>query len=357
MLLWQTHLSALNALPRLRIANGSLLCRAVIFGLTTLFFLTVPSLSRAQGVISTVAGTTWSFSGDGGPATDAPLGFLSGVTVDAAGNVFATDQENHLVVKISPGGVLTVVAGNGFAGYSGDGGQATSASLFSPLDITVDSAGNLFIADRDNHLVRKVGTDGIITTVAGVGLPDFFGDDGPAIFAALDGPTSVAVDAAGNIFIADRNNNLVRKVSTDGIITTVVGNGDFSFAGDGGLATDAALDPQGVAVDASGNLYVADNVNARIRMINTSGIISTVAGTGEKGFSGDDGPATSAALDIPNDVTVDGAGNLFIADLLNDRIRKVDTNGIITTVAGNGVDSFAGDGGPAGRLSSRDRPL
>ncbi|MEE8177725.1 MAG: hypothetical protein V3T65_07000, partial [Acidobacteriota bacterium] len=323
MLLWQTHLSALNALPRLRIANGSLLCRAVIFGLTTLFFLTVPSLSRAQGVISTVAGTTWSFSGDGGPATDAPLGFLSGVTVDAAGNVFATDQENHLVVKISPGGVLTVVAGNGFAGYSGDGGQATSASLFSPLDVTVDSAGNLFIADRDNHLVRKVGTDGIITTVAGVGLPDFFGDDGPAIFAALDGPTSVAVDAAGNIFIADRNNNLVRKVSTDGIITTVVGNGDFSFAGDGGLATDAALDPQGVAVDAAGNLYVADNVNARIRKIDTSsGIITTVAGTGEKGFSDDDGPATSAMLNIPNDVAVDGAGNLFIADLLNDRIRK-----------------------------------
>ena len=233
---WQMHLSALIMLPRLKIAGGSLLCRAVIVGLAALLFLAVPSLSRAQGVISTVAGTTWSFSGDGGPATDAPLGFLHGVAVDAAGNVFAADGDNHLVVKISPAGVLTVVAGNGFAGYSGDGGPATSASLFSPSDVAVDSAGNLFIADRDNHLIRKVGADGMITTVAGVGLPDFFGDDGPALFAALDGPTGVAVDAAGNIYIADRNNNLVRKVGADGIITTVVGNGDFSFAGDGGLA-------------------------------------------------------------------------------------------------------------------------
>ena len=293
-------------------------------------------------VITTVAGSQWVFHG--GPATSAPLGSVWGVAVDAAGNVYASDQDNNLVVKISPSGILTVVAGNGVRGFSGDGGPATSASLYYPAGVAVDAAGNLYIADQYNHRIRKVSPSGIISTVAGI-YPGggFSGDGGPATSASLSLPTGVAVDAAGNLYIADLGNSRVRKVNTSGIITTAAGGGT---GGDGGPATSALLWPAGVAVDAAGNLYIADQYHNRIRKVSPSGIISTVAGNGTPGFSGDGGPATSASFSAGG-VAMDAAGNLYIADGGNNRIRRVDASGIITTVAGNGLYKFGGDGGPA----------
>jgi len=310
-----------------------------------------------QGIITTVAGTTWVFRGDDGPATSAPLGTLRGVAVDAAGNVYASDPDNYLVVKISPSGILTVVAGNGMLGFSGDGGPATSAGL-SPQGVAVDAAGNLHIADFGNNRIRKVSPSGTISTVAGSGTKGFSGDGGAATGASLNGPAGVVVDAAGNLYIADSNNNRIRKVSPSGTISTVAGNGTRGFSGDGGPATSAGLSPQGVAVDAAGNLYIADTFNSRIRKVSPDGMMTTVAGVGPEypangGFSGDGGPATSASLYLPGSVVVDAAGNLYIADSYNHRIRKVSPDGIITTVAGDGFTDdysrgrFSGDGGPA----------
>ena len=206
----------------------------------------------------------------------------------------------------------------------GDGGPATSASLREPFGVALDGAGNLCIADRRNHRIRKVDTSGIITTVAGIGSFGFSGDGGPATSASLANPAGVALDAAGNLFIADGSNNRVRKVDTSGIITTVAGNGSSGFSGDGGPATSANLGtPFGVALDGSGNLFISVQGNQRIRQVDASRIITTVAGNGISGFSGDGGPATSASLAFPAGVAVDGTGNLFIADFENFRVRKV----------------------------------
>ncbi len=304
--------------------------------------------SFAQGVITTVAGTEWVFRGDGGPAINAPLGETTGVAVDSAGNVFAADIGNHLVVKVSPAGILTVVAGTGNRGFSGDGGLATSAGLNIPRGVALDRSGNLYIADDGNSRVRKVSLDGTITTVAGSGRYDYSGDGGPATSAALRNPRAVAVDAAGNLYIADSNNHRIRKVGLDGIISTVAGNGVAAFSGDGGPAISASLNqPNGVAVDAAGNLYIADSSNNRIRKVPPGGIITTVAGNGQCCFSGDGGPAVSATLGFPAGVAVDGAGNLYSAEPGSRRVRKVNAAGIISTVAGNGVEGFSGDGGSA----------
>ena len=326
--------------------------------------------SFAQGIITTVAGSTFVFRGDGGPATDASLGFISDVAVDSAGNVFAADFSIQLVVKISTTGVLTVVAGNEIRGFSGDGGPATSASLFFPRGVAVDVTGNLYIADGENHRIRKVSPDGTITTVAGNGNrtgsidgeggdpTDDLGDGGPATSASLSFPIGVVVDASGSLYVGDIGSHRIRKVSPDGMISTVAGNGNRTGSidgeggdpaddlGDGGPATSASLNfPRGVAVDAAGSIYIAEAFNHRIRKVNGSGMITTVAGNGNRGFSGDEGPATSATLNSPRNVAVDSSGNLYIADTLNSRIRKVSVGGIITTVAGGGV--VLGDGGPA----------
>jgi sugar lactone lactonase YvrE len=306
-----------------------------------------------SGTITTVAGN--GSSGDGGPAIDASLSFPQGVVVDAAGNLYIADINNHRVRKVSVSGTITTVAGNGTPGFSGDGGPATNAGLPEPYGVAVDAAGNLYIVDINNHRVRKVSVSGTITTVAGNGTPGFSGDGGPATNARLAYPTGVAVDAAGNLYIADRLNSRVRKVSTSGTITTVAGDGSAGFSGDGGPATNAQLaGPYGVAVDAAGNLYIADFQNSRVRKVSTSGTITTVAGDGSFGFSGDGGPATNAQLAGPNGVAVDAAGNLYIADINNHRVRKVSTSGTITTVAGNGTPGFSGDGGPA--TNARLRP-
>ena len=287
------------------------------------------------------------FAGDAGPATSASLHNPSSVAVDTAGNVYIADEFNHRIRKISPGGIITTVAGTGERVFSGDGGQATSISVASPKGVALDAAGNFYIADTDNSRIRKVTPDGIITTVAGGG--EIFpgnGDGGPATSARLDSAVGVAVDTAGNLYIAERGSARIRKVSFAGIITTVAGNGTFGFSGDGGPATSAQLDfPVDVAVDTAGNLYIADFGNHRIRKVSPGGIITTVAGNGVDDFSGDGGPATAASLNSPSGVAVDAAGNLFINNRSSGRIRKVNTSGIITTVAGGGGDS--GDGGPA----------
>ena len=296
------------------------------------------SSSVPNGIITTVAGG--GSGGDGGAATSASLSQIYGdVAVDTSGNLFIPDFFNNRVRKVSTSGIITTVAGGG---GGGDGGAATNASLDLPQGVAMDVSGNLFIADHDNNRVRKVSTSGIITTVAGNGTSGYLGDGGAATNANLS-PTGVAVDASGNLFIADQDNSRVRKVSTNGIITTIAGGGG---GGDGGAAANASLShPFDVKIDSYGNLFIADTVNQRIRKVSTNGIINTVAGGGS---GGDGGAATNASLNYPSGVALDNAGNIFIADTDNHCIRKVDTNGIITTVAGNrGYSGNYGDGGPA----------
>ncbi|SPE60035.1 exported hypothetical protein [Verrucomicrobia bacterium] len=313
-----------------------------------------------NGIITTVAGNgyialiTVGYSGDGGAATNAELSWPSGVAVYAPGNLFIADSGNNVIRKVDTNGIITTMAGNGTNGYSGDGGAATEAELYSPTGVAVDVGGNLFIADSGNNVIRKVDTNGIITTMAGNGTNGYSGDGGAATNAALFWPTGVAIDASGNLFIADRFNNVIRKVATNGTITTLAGNGDGAgmgeggYSGDGGAATNAELFlPAGVAVDADGNLFVADSGNNVVREVATNGIITTVAGDGVGSYSGDGSSATNAELSYPSGVAVDASGNLFIADSSNNLIRKVDTNGIIATVAGDGYSGFFGDGGAA----------
>lgn len=415
-----------------------------------------------SGNITTVAGNgTLGYTGDGGPAVSAEFDYPSGVALDGAGNLYVGDLENSVIRKVTPGGqapvyfgrvnvnttgaaqpvvfsinanftvntvpttsgdftitnptachgpltagsyctlniqfkpaapgqrwfpltltdstgknysfglegigvgsalaftpgIITTFAGNGFGsggdcesfcgGFSGDGGPATSAELNGPNGVAVDSTGNLYIADYGNDAIRKVNTLGIITTVAGIGgSSGYSGDNGPATSAKLFNPTGVAEDSAGNLYIADIYNQVVRKVDANGIITTIAGiNGPAAFSGDGGPATSAQLSyPNDVALDSAGNLYISDEFNQRIRKVDLNGIINTIAGNGTSGFAGDNGPATSAELDGPSGIAVDSTGNLYIADSANYRIRKVDVHGTITTLAGNGTPGFSGNG-------------
>lgn len=300
----------------------------------------------SNGVITTVAGNgTAGFTGDGGPATNAELNLPCGVAVDSAGNLYIGDSANRRVRKVS-NGVITTIAGNGTAGFTGDGGPATNATLFplagSTMDLAVDSAGNLYIADYENYRVRKV-SNGIITTVAGNGTVGVSTDGVPATASSVL-PGSLAVDAAGNVYIGDSSNNTIRKVS-GGMITRFAGNGTFNYSGDGGPATSASLaGVDSLGVDASGNLYVANSGADRIREI-SAGVIHTVAGNGTD-FGGDNGPANAAQLSLTGGIAVDSAGNVYISDTFNSRVREV-SGGVITTVAGNGTDSYSGDNGPA----------
>ena len=309
------------------------------------------------GVIFTVAGDgtrgVGGYFGDGGPATTARLYQPSGVALDGAGNLYIADTWHHRIRKVDAAGVITTVAGDGTQGYFGDGGPAVAARLYQPYGMAPDGAGNLYIADRGNHRIRKVDAAGMISTVAGGGLG---GDGGAAVAAQLNRPTDVALDAAGNLYIADAGNRRIRKVDAAGVITTVAGDGRRGSDGDGGPAVEAQLSsPYGVALDAAGNLYFSDSGyrpsdvshRPRIRKVDAAGVITTVAGDGTAGFSGDGGAAAAARLSFPYGVALDAAGNLYIADRGNSRIRMVDTAGVITTVAGDGTRGFGGDGGPA----------
>jgi uncharacterized protein (TIGR03437 family) len=335
-----------------------------------------------DGLINTIAGSnTIGSSGDNAAATSAALTAPMSIALDSSGNLYIVDNGVSRVRKVDGKGNITTIAGNGTAGFAGDGGDPTKAALNFPSGIAVDGSGNLYVADLLNLRLRKI-AGGNITTVAGNGLLSYSGDGGPAAAAQLNGPQGLAVDKSGNVFIADTGNNAVRQVAKNGTITTFVGSGT---AGSGGNQLAA---PQGVAADATGNVYIADTQNARVqkvaggsastlaggssfytpvggavdaagnvyvadvnnnvvRVISPSGSVSTLAGTGSAGYSGDGGPAGSAALNSPQAVAVDAAGNVYIADTGNYRIREVMVNGQINTIAGNGLPGFSGDGGPA----------
>ena len=308
------------------------------------------SQTKAQ-IITTVAGAGGAgFTGDNGQATSAELNLPKGVAIDAAGNMYIVDESNSRIRKVNTSGVITTIAGTASYGFNGDNGPATAATLYTPAGMSIDAAGNLIIADEDNFCIRKINTAGIITTIAGMGgSAGFTGDGGQATAAKLIRPYAAQYDAAGNLYITDTQNNRIRKVNTSGIITTIAGNGTAGFAGDNGQATAAELNgPDALAFDPAGNLYIADVANIRIRMVNTAGIISTYAGTGVAGYNADGIAATAAQLNNPCGVVVDGAGNLYIGDGNNNRIRKVTkSTGIISTIAGTGAAGFGGDGGPA----------
>jgi RHS repeat-associated protein len=298
-------------------------------------------------IIDTVAGNGQSdYSGDGGPGVDAKIYNPYNVAVDALGNLYITTGSR--IRKVNRDGIITTVAGNGSYGYSGDGGPAIDAQLNSPCGIAFDSIGTLFVADRDNHRIRKIDRNGIIETVAGTGIAGFSGDGGLASQVSLTNPVDVAVDAWGNLYINEQNSNRISKVDSAGIIRTVAGNGIAGYSGDGGPAREAQLNiPSRIALDNLGNLFIADLGNNRIRKVNRNGIIETVAGTGIAGFSGDGGLASQSELNHPGGMAIDGSGNIYFADYLNHRIRRVNTNGIISTLAGNGIAGYGGDGGIA----------
>ncbi|HZU80518.1 MAG TPA: hypothetical protein VE991_11430, partial [Acidimicrobiales bacterium] len=346
-----------------------------------------------NGTVSVVAGSgAAGFGGDGGPALAATLHFPTGVAVDAAGDLFIADTDNDRIRMVAPGGVISTVAGTGKAGYSGDGGAATNATLRDPGGLALDTAGDLFVADSANNVVREIakaaGAGAKIVTVAGTGVAGYAGDGGSAVLAMLSFPESVSVDSTGRVLIADAGNYRVRQVAK-GKIVTVAGNGLMGRSGDGGPATSAELsEPLDVKTGPAGT-YVADAWNAAVRLVSSTGVITTVAGpasglsfpvalavdgagdvfvadwnnkifeitskglvvlvagTGTAGFAGDGGPALAAELDMPSGLALDPAGDLFVADSGNERIREISTTGVITTVAGTGTSGFAGDGGPA----------
>jgi uncharacterized protein (TIGR03437 family) len=312
-------------------------------------------LAKAGGNISTFAGNGgYSYSGDGGPATSAQLNAPHGVAADTAGNFYIADSGNNVVRKVSANGTITTLAGNGTAGFGGDGGAAASAQLSAPQGVAVDSAGNVYIADTGNSRVREV-SGGTITTVAGNGTAGFGGDGGAATGAKLYSPVGLALDAKGNLYIADTNNSAVRKVS-GGNISTVAGNGVQGYTGDGGPALSAQLnDPEGVAVDSAGNLYITDTLNYAIRMVAPNGMISTIAGDGVAGYSGDGGAASQAQLSYPAGIAVDSGGAVYFADA-GAAVRKIDSSGRISTIAGNGSLGYTGDGGLA-TAASLDGPI
>lgn len=292
----------------------------------------------AAGTIATVAG---GYIGDGHKGTEASLDFASlgnHITFDASGNLYIADVSNHRIRKLSTKGVISTIAGNGTSGYSGDGGPATSAQLFGPSSVAVDSTGNIFIADTGNGVVRKVDTAGNITTLNVQNSITFYP------FRLYNQQASVAIDSAGNLYVCDAM-TVVWKIDLSGNATVVAGTPwGFGYSGDGGPATQATfLLPAGISVDGAGNLYIADWLNERVRKVDTAGIITTLAGNGTEGFSGDGGPAASAELNLPQDVVADSAGNVYIADWINLRIRVVDPSGTIHTVAGSGGGGYNGE--------------
>jgi len=304
-----------------------------ISGLALLLF---PAPGKSQGSISTFTGNgVAGFSGDGDLATSASLNHPSGLAVESGGAIYIADSDNHRIRRVS-GGMISTVAGNGSSGSFGDGGPATDAAFADISAVAVDLAGNLYIADSGNHRVRKVGADGIVTAFAGTGVQGTSGDGGLAVDALLNRPIGLALDYAGNLYICDSANHNIRIVNlASGMITTYAGNGVAAFSGDNGPATDASFQfPLGIATDNFGNLFIADAGNNRIRKIDSTGMLLSIAGDG----SGPD-------LNIPAGVTVDSAGNVFFSDAGHNQVRMIDPSGAITTVAGGNNDGFSGDGG------------
>lgn len=309
------------------------------------------------GAATVIAGASPQFRGDGGAAGQALLSLPSDIKPDRNGGWLIADAANHRIRRVDPNGVIRTIAGTGAAGFSGDNGPATEARLSNPQSVAVDTEGNIYVADTDNHRIRRISPAGVITTVAGTGVAGFNGNLRPALEAQLNHPTGLAFDSLGWLILSDTGNHRVCRLLPSGVLVSIAGNGVAGFAGDGGAAADARLNlPRGLATDAQDNLYIADSGNYRVRRITRSGSISTFAGNGRMGFHGDGQRATDASFTNVLGLAVDPAGNLFISDADNSRIRRVSTAGIVTTVAGSGLRGFAGDGGPA--LNARfDDPL
>ncbi len=312
--------------------------------------LAAPISFAQPGIITTVVGTGISgFAGDGGQATMAEIKNPTGTVVDKAGNLYVCDRGNYYIRKVgATTGIITPFAGNGTGGaFAGDGTPAT-ASGFAPSAICMDTAGNFYFTDDAGSYVYKIDTASNVYRIAGTGSFAFSGDGGPATAAALFRPNGIAVDNLGNIYISDFENNRIRVINSAGTINTLAGNGTAGYTGDGGAATAAELRlPFGVAVDKNRNVYIADGQNNRIRKVNTAGTISTYAGNGTAGFSGDGMAANAAEISSPEGIAVDTFGNVYISDFGNNRIRKVNTSFIISTICGDSVIGFSGDGGPA----------
>ena len=324
----------------------------------TLFFFCINV--NAQ-VITLIGGNgTAGYSGDSGPATAAELSNPDGLVIDTSGNIYVAEYGNNTIRKITPSGIITTYAGNGTPGYSGDGGPASAAKLSAPVKLAIDNVGNIYVADHGNNVIRKITPAGIISTFAGTGTAGFYGDAGPATNAKFNYPAGVAIDpVTQDLIIADLDNYRIRRVSSStGIISTIVGNGTAGAIGDGGPATAAEVNGAfGVHVDMTGNIYIADAYNNKVRKITIStGIITTIAGTGVASYDGDGIAATAAELNNPSGVYVDSVGNIYIGDQFNYRIRKINSAGIISTIIGNGVEGFSGDGGlaTAAEVSSAD---
>ena len=327
--------------------------------LLSLFIISIPGKSDAQ-IITTIAGTgTAGYSGDGGAATMAKLNVNNYTTFDDAGNMYITDAYNYRIRQVGTDGIISTYAGTGVSGFTPDGFPATASGVSEPFGITTDTHNNIFFADFAQKRIRKIDPSGIMTTVAGTGVGGITGDGGPATDAELFGPGGIAVAPTGEIYISDANS--IRKIDASGIITTIAGAGiTYGFSGDGGPATAALVEnPAQIAIDGAGNILFADVSNCRIRKIDGTGTITTIAGSGAfgvtsglGGFSGDGGPATNALLNMSTGVAVDDAGNIYISDYYNHRIRKVDGTSTITTIAGSGTTGpggggYSGDSGPA----------
>jgi hypothetical protein len=331
--------------------------------LCTNYITDVSIIHNTTNNIYTFAGTptVFGYSGDGQSATSATLYYPYGVTVSPSRNIYIADQYNNVIRKVDKTtGIITTFAGTGVAGYNGDNIPATSAQLTQPTSVTFDSNENMYIADRNNYIIRKVDkTTGIITTFAGTGVAGYNGDNIPATSAQLNDPTSVTFDSNENMYISDTSNSIVRKVDkTTGIITTFAGTGVAGYNGDNIPATSAQLNfPTSVTFDSNENMYISDTNNNIVRKVDkTTGIITTFAGTPQRsGYAGDGGPATSALLYVIYSVSIDSVKNIYIVDWYSNVIRKVDTLGIISTFAGNGLPGYYGDGGNVA-LSQLNRP-
>mgnify|MGYP001807831750 FL=1 len=281
--------------------------------------------------------------GDGKRGIDVVLTLVDGIATDPRGNIYISHRSQNRIRKLSPNGTITTIAGNGIAGFSGDGVPALQSSLNFPAGLAFDK-GNLYVADRNNHRIRKIDLKGIISTVAGTGIPECCNDNGLAVEAHLHFPSDIDVDTEGNLYISDRSNNRIRKVNPDGIITTIAGLGKPGYGGDFGPADKALLKyPFGISHDNKGNFYIADRGNNRVRKIDQRGIITTIAGDGTHSFGGDYGPANQSSLAFPTDVIVDSLGTVYIADRNNNRVRKIDRLGVITTLMGLSQTEFNGD--------------
>ncbi len=351
-----------NNLKKSRLKILSTWCASIAMGLV------LCSRLEAGYFIETVAGNGVfvvdgnGYAGDGGLAVSATLNNPTGVFVDSSNNIYFADLNNSCIRKVDQSGIISTIAGiGGSAGYSGDGGVATSAHLNAPYGVYGDSSGNIYFADRGNHCIRMISnvTDtvygiscsaGYIYTIAGIGgSAGYSGDGSTATASQLNTPYGVYVDTSGILYISDSSNHCIRKVTQSGIISTIAGTGSAGYSGDGGSATSAQLKkPFGICIDSSNNIYIADNGNSRIRMFTVGGNISTVAGTGTVGCSGDGGSATSAQIDKPNGICIDSSNAIYIADNNNFCVRKFTVGGNITTVAGiGGSVGYSGDGGLA----------